>query len=77
MVIEVDVGGLLAASRVPLMYVRATRDRLVPEASLREVQSLRPDVSVWPVEGPHCIAQTRPAEVWQGIEQFARGIGAI
>lgn len=60
---------------VPLLYIHATRDRLIGSGGLREIQRIRPDIPVERVDGPHLLLQLHPkrcAEITtQFMEQFA------
>lgn len=60
-ILEVDEREALVRSRVPLRYLRATRDRLVGSEALATIRTLRPDVEVVEIPGPHLLLQARPA----------------
>lgn len=68
--LHVDVSGSLAASHVPLLYLRATRDRLVSKRSCDHVLQHRPDATVVEIDGPHLLLQTQPGACWSAIESF-------
>jgi pimeloyl-ACP methyl ester carboxylesterase len=73
-VLGVDVVSLLTEIDVPVLYLRASRDRLVPRSAagiLWAVQGLR----VADVEGPHFLLQARPAAVAAVVEAFLHEIG--
>jgi pimeloyl-ACP methyl ester carboxylesterase len=55
---------------VPILYLRGTEDRIVPPASLRLIQSIRPDVQVVALPAPHLVFQTQPAECAKALEAF-------
>lgn len=61
-VLGVDVSALLAQIDVPMVYLRATRDRVVPEAAARRISELKPHVQVLEVTAPHCLLQAAPDE---------------
>ncbi len=69
-VLGVDVQRELAAVKIPVHYVRASRDRLVTRRSWQTIQKICPDMQTTVVEGPHLISQANPAGVWQGIRGF-------
>ncbi len=52
---------------VPVCYLQATRDRLVPARCARAFSALSANVEVIPIDGPHMLLQSRPAECWQAI----------
>jgi pimeloyl-[acyl-carrier protein] methyl ester esterase len=51
----------------PLLVILGTRDRLVSPALSRELLRSVPSHTLADLDGPHLIAQTRPAEVWKAI----------
>lgn len=66
-----DERGALAASTLPLLYLRAADDRLVPRAAMDVVASVRPDAQIVEVRGPHFLAQAKPDACWNAIADFA------
>ena len=58
-----DVRRELAALPMPVVWLRATRDRLVPERVTRDAIAARPGLDVRSLDGPHLLAQARPREV--------------
>lgn len=65
----------LRSTRVPVLYIAASRDRMVRRRSLEAVRLCRPDVEVKVLDGPHIILQTRPAEAAAVIKDFCLGLG--
>lgn len=59
-VMAVDVSNRLQKIRVPVMYIQAQQDRLVPMQSGELIQRLRPDVQFIKIEAPHLVLQTVP-----------------
>lgn len=72
--ITLDETASLKKCRCPLLYLRATADRLVPERCWRTIRALRPDAKLAEIEGPHFILQQKPREVWRHITEFTREI---
>ena len=70
-VITIDVSKELLACRVPILYIQATHDYVVPASNLVQMQELRPDIEVIRVEAPHMILQIQAARSAAIIEQFA------
>lgn len=62
----------LSRVRVPVLYVRATHDRLVPRSSGEQVARLSPLTKVVDVEAPHMLLQCAPRECAKAICDFAR-----
>jgi len=73
-IIDVDVTPRLADVRVPVLYLRATRDRLVPARVSQEVLRSRPDTQVADVESPHLLLQTAPAIAARLVKSFVNGM---
>lgn len=61
---------------VPCCCIRATRDRVVPARSIREVRRAFGDVRVVDIDGPHLILQTRPRAAAEAILAFLDSLGA-
>ncbi len=51
----------------PLLVILGRKDRLVSPAHTRALLKSVPFQAVAEIDGPHLIAQTRPAEVWKAI----------
>lgn len=73
-VVAVDVSQALRASRVPLLYLRASQDRLVPTRAGERVASLRPDAQMVTLDGPHCLLQAAPDEAAQHLTRFLQSV---
>jgi len=50
----------LAKVAVPILYLQASQDRIVPPRCLDEILAIKPDVSVARVDGPHLLLQREP-----------------
>jgi pimeloyl-ACP methyl ester carboxylesterase len=59
-ILSVDVTKFLARITVPLLYLQATRDRVVPCRAAKNVQQFYPTASVVSVEAPHLLFQVVP-----------------
>lgn len=69
----VDAGGALdalARARRPLLYLRATADRVVRDASVEAIRARAPHLVVTRVPGPHLLLQASPATAWEAIAPF-------
>lgn len=71
-VLAVDVSSKLAAVRVPILYLRAQRDRLVPAAASELIARLAPHAAIASVDAPHFLLQTNPAEAARMVSEFVR-----
>lgn len=75
---SVDARRALKLCPVPILYLRASEDRLVQKRALDEILRVRADVEHSCIESPHFVAQTAPEEVWGHILPFVRKLqGAV
>lgn len=73
-VLDCDARKDLARVRVPMMYIRAERDRLVRGQCFREIRDLRPDASFVSVRAPHLVLQKEPQRSAELIMRFIHQI---
>jgi pimeloyl-ACP methyl ester carboxylesterase len=66
----VDVSPLLRRIDMPVLYLRATRDRIVGARLSNALTSHLPNVSIAEIDGPHLLLQTRPRECAAAIVDF-------
>ena len=71
---EVDVRTALKDCGVPLLCLRAMRDRLVARACHEEMLSIRPDMKVIEIDSPHFLLQRRPHETAKAIVEFVNAL---
>lgn len=71
-VLRADAGAWLARSSAPLLDLRGTADRLVPERCHRRVAAARP-AAVARVAGPHFLLQAAPERAWAAITAWLHG----
>jgi pimeloyl-ACP methyl ester carboxylesterase len=71
-VLSVNVSEKLSTVRVPVLYLRAAQDRVVPPSASAEVSALRPGAEVVELEAPHFLLQTVPAEAARVVGAFVR-----
>jgi pimeloyl-ACP methyl ester carboxylesterase len=69
-VLGVDVTSELLACPVPILYLQATRDAIVPAHNAAEIRSLCPSVRIVPIRAPHAVLQTQPAAAAAAIATF-------
>jgi len=69
-VLAVDNRPLLARIRVPMLYLRATADRLIPEAAGRVIVDARPGTEWVEINAPHFMLQTEPDACARAVEKF-------
>jgi pimeloyl-[acyl-carrier protein] methyl ester esterase len=69
-VLAVDHRSELRRVRVPVLYLRASEDRLIPGSALQEILRVRPDVRVETLVGPHFLLQTKAVEAATIVRRF-------
>ena len=69
---DVDVRAALGELAVPVLYLRATRDWLVPAGAAAEVAAVGRAVRVASVPGPHMLLATAPEACWSAIQAERR-----
>lgn len=73
-VVEVDVSAKLGSLTMPILYLRASEDRLVPSSASDLVREIRPHTAVVTVDAPHFLLQSAPAAAAQVVGAFMREI---
>ncbi len=69
-ILGVDVSHEARDCRCPIVYLRATSDRVVPADAAAELQALNADTVVIDIAAPHLVLQTAPAKVWDSIRAY-------
>lgn len=72
-VLRVQVADKLAACPVPILYLRGSRDLVVPGRNLREIRELLPALQAATLDAPHMVLQCQPAAAAQAVAHFVRG----
>lgn len=75
-VLHSDARKALRQISIPVMYLGATNDRLVPPASLAEILSVRPEVLFATIQAPHMILQREPKRAADLVVGFLHGLDA-
>lgn len=65
--LAVDELATLRRVQPPVIYLRGTADRLVPEKPVRRIVDALPAVRVVRIAAPHAILQTVPAAAWAAL----------
>lgn len=76
-VLAVDHSATLRESSTPLLYLRATQDRVVPASACDTVLANTKIATVVAIEGPHFLLQTCPAECAGVVSAFAEKLGKL
>lgn len=69
-VLRCDAQQALAHITAPMLYLHATRDRLTGHAGLKQMLSLKPDLAVERMVGPHLLLQKEPRTCADLIRRF-------
>ena len=69
-VLDVDVSDLLPQIRLPVLYLQAREDRVVPASASRRGCDALPQVKLASIVAPHMLLQTMPHEAWAAVEAF-------
>ncbi len=69
-VLAVDVSDQLLQCPVPILYLRGTRDLVVPKHNSSEIAAASRVVTVRSIDAPHMVLQTRPVEAAAAILEF-------
>ena len=73
-VLSVNVSAKLASVTVPILYLRASHDRLVPASASARISRLNEHTRVVELEGPHFLLQVAPVEAAQVVGEFVREV---
>jgi pimeloyl-ACP methyl ester carboxylesterase len=73
-VLDVDVTSQLAEIEVPVLYVQAIEDRLVPISAQRLITASCPGFRIARLEAPHFLFQTVPDAAARLLKDFVRSI---
>ncbi|UCJ16029.1 alpha/beta hydrolase [Pseudomonas sp. MM211] len=73
-VLDVDVSMQLGTIDVPMLYLLAQHDRVVPTKALKHIQRISPAVQVAPINAPHFLLQAAPAEAAQAVASFTQAL---
>jgi pimeloyl-ACP methyl ester carboxylesterase len=69
-VFDVDARDDLERVAIPVLYLRATRDRLVPKSAARDIQAIARQTTVVEIAAPHFVLQAAPAAAASAIRRF-------
>ncbi len=73
-VVKVDVSSKLAAIAVPILYLQASDDRVVPRSSAKHVVQINPRTRVETIEAPHFLLQAASVAAARAIDDFAQEV---
>jgi pimeloyl-ACP methyl ester carboxylesterase len=68
--LSIDATDALAACAVPLLYLRARKDGVIPASRADEIARLHPALEIADIDGPHLALVTNPTAAWAAIDGF-------
>jgi pimeloyl-[acyl-carrier protein] methyl ester esterase len=71
-VLNCDARKELTQVAVPILYLQAQQDRLVPASSLEEIRRIKPQTFVAEFSGPHLLFQREPQQTAEIVAKFIR-----
>ncbi len=75
-VLAVDVSVRYAALDMPILYLRATSDRLVPRTASKLAQRLNPRTRIADIDAPHFLLQSASFQAAKAVNRFMAEIQA-
>jgi pimeloyl-[acyl-carrier protein] methyl ester esterase len=72
-----DVREELARIAMPILYLRAMQDRLVPARCMEEVLNIHPSAEVASIPGSHLLLQREPKETAAAVASFLCQLGDL
>lgn len=69
-VLSCDAREELSRIRVPVLYLLAQRDRVVPRACFEEIRRIRPEVNLAEIDAPHLLLQCQPQPAADAVTDF-------
>ncbi len=77
-VLTVDVSASLrAAVDVPMLYLLAAHDQVVPVSALKDIQRINPAISVASINAPHFLLQATPDDAVRAVRTFMQALQGI
>jgi pimeloyl-[acyl-carrier protein] methyl ester esterase len=71
-ILACDVRSELTQVRAPILYLRATEDKLVRAQSMEEILRIKADTKVISIAGPHLLIQREPRRSAEAVVGFLR-----
>jgi pimeloyl-[acyl-carrier protein] methyl ester esterase len=68
--LSVDASRALTACPVPVLYLRATEDGVIPSSRADEIRRKLPSVEIVDIAGPHMALVTNPSASWAALLRF-------
>ena len=76
-VVSVDVRAQAQALEVPVLYLQAGSDRLVPPSALVDANHWCQNIGVQVFDAPHCLLQVVPEKAAKSVGEFIEQVAAL
>jgi pimeloyl-[acyl-carrier protein] methyl ester esterase len=73
-VLAVDMSAKMEKVKVPVLYLRATHDRVVPHSASTHIALLCPQTKFVEIDAPHFLLQAKPKEGADLVAEFVREV---
>jgi pimeloyl-ACP methyl ester carboxylesterase len=73
-VLRVDVAAQMKTLRLPVLYLQAKQDRLVPPTAFAQIAQLQPSTRLEAIDAPHFLLQVAPTAAADVVRTFARTV---
>jgi pimeloyl-ACP methyl ester carboxylesterase len=74
--LSIDATAALASCAVPVLYLRARKDGVIPASRAEEIRRARPSVEIVDIDGPHLALVTNPTDTWAALSEFMNRVDA-
>jgi pimeloyl-ACP methyl ester carboxylesterase len=74
LIFNCDARAELARIDTPILYLLATRDKLVPAWCAEQMHKIKPEMVIVPIDGPHLLLQREPRQTADAVADFVRGL---
>jgi pimeloyl-ACP methyl ester carboxylesterase len=69
-VLTVDECAKLKQLNIPILYLQADHDRLIPKSAGKLIQQINPQTKITTIPAPHLLLQTKPGQAALSIKSF-------
>jgi pimeloyl-ACP methyl ester carboxylesterase len=73
-VLSIDVRGCLRKVNVPILYMQARHDRVVPPSAGRDILRLKPTAGLMQFDAPHFLLQAAATSAARAVEEFVHKV---
>jgi|SRR5580692_8433825 pimeloyl-[acyl-carrier protein] methyl ester esterase len=74
-ILNCDARKELAQIKIPVMYLRGAKDRLIKARCFEEIQKIRQDIQLASIAAPHLVLQHQPQKSVETILNFCSSLG--